>query len=282
MNWYFDVGNLIIQLLVIQIFFPPLEIACLWMMKFVLQAYDQKRCCRKKFPEATRKRTLKAYMDLYCGPEFDIHYQYANMLIITWVTFLFAPGLPILIPLALLGCCILYCTNRLGLAYFYRKPTIFDQKMNQTTLKMLGFAPILYVCMGAWVYSNQQTFRNKITVNKDGDLFMNSEHNIDVFWTQITPGSVFIGYLFLISILLFVRGIIFFGGIKSCFTFPMQIKNEQISQKLSNFFSALSTRDRNSLIREEVIDHKRLGTSKLSKKTLIDLALAKPLKKNER
>jgi hypothetical protein len=77
------------------------------------------------------------------------------MLIITWVTFLYGPGLPVLFPIALFGMIILYITNRVMLAYFHRRPPIYDYKMNTTTIKMLGFAPILYVCMGAWLYSNQ-------------------------------------------------------------------------------------------------------------------------------
>lgn len=77
------------------------------------------------------------------------------MLVITWVTFLFAPGLPILFPIALIGMIILYVTNRLSLAYYNKRPPVYDYKMTQTTLKMLGFAPILYVCVGAWLYSNQ-------------------------------------------------------------------------------------------------------------------------------
>lgn len=41
------------------------------------------------------------------------------------------------------------------MAYYAKRPPVYDEKMNTTTVKMLGFAPILYVCVGAWVYSNQ-------------------------------------------------------------------------------------------------------------------------------
>ena len=77
------------------------------------------------------------------------------MLVITWVTFLFGPGIPILFPIALFGMIVLYLTNRVSLAYFNRRPPGYDNKMNEMTLKLLGFAPIFYVLMGFWVYSNQ-------------------------------------------------------------------------------------------------------------------------------
>ena len=86
--------------------------------------------------------------------DFDIHYQYSQMLVLTFVTFLFAPGLPILFPIALFGMIVLYVTNRVCLAYWHRRPPVYDYKMNKMTLKMLGFAPLLYAGMGAWVYSN--------------------------------------------------------------------------------------------------------------------------------
>lgn len=76
------------------------------------------------------------------------------MLVITWVTFLFAPGLPILFPIALFGMIVLYVTNRISLAYFNRRPPGYDGKMNEVTIKFLGFAPILYAGMAFWVYSN--------------------------------------------------------------------------------------------------------------------------------
>ena len=46
--------------------------------------------------------------------------------------------------------------------------------------------------------------------------------------------------------------------IKQCFTFKLQIDEIQVKQNLANFFSALKTSDRESLIREEAVDHNRL------------------------
>ena len=140
--------------MIINAIFPPLEVLCLWIWSLIKQGYDQGRCCRKLPPERTRKKTLFAYKNLYCGEEFEIHYQYSQMLVITWVTFLFAPGLPILFPIALFGMIVLYVTNRYQLAYFNRRPPIYDQKMNLTAIKMLAIAPLLYILVGAWIYSN--------------------------------------------------------------------------------------------------------------------------------
>ena len=70
--------------------------------------------------------------------------------------------MPILFPIALLAMVILYVTYRIELAYFSRAPPVYDGKMNKTAIELLTIAPLLYMGMGAWLYSNQQTFLNSI------------------------------------------------------------------------------------------------------------------------
>jgi hypothetical protein len=62
----------------------------------------------------------------------------------------------------------------------------------------------------------------------------------------------------------------------------MKIKKFQVKQKLNNYFSALSSEDRKSLIREEVQDELRLGISKLAKNKLYDLVTLDPAPKELR
>ena len=87
------------------------------------------------------------------------------MLTTTWVTFLFAPGMPLMFPIALIGLLILYSTNQYMLARQCKKPPVYDETMTRVTLKLLKFAPYLYAMMGAWLFSNQQTFYNVVTYN---------------------------------------------------------------------------------------------------------------------
>ena len=93
-------------------------------------------------------------MKLYSGKQFEIFKEYSLLLMFTWVTFLFAPGMPILFPIALVYMIVLYTTDRLALAYWYRRPPVYDEKMNKTTIILLSFAPFLYSGMACWLYSN--------------------------------------------------------------------------------------------------------------------------------
>ena len=76
------------------------------------------------------------------------------MLVVICVTFLFAPGMPILFPIALLGMIVQYSTNRVQLAYLRHRPPVYDNKMNTSAIIVLENAPVFYVLMGAWLYSN--------------------------------------------------------------------------------------------------------------------------------
>lgn len=115
--WYQDVGYQIISVQLINAIAPALEAAGIWLWIFVRRSYDQRRCCRQPKPELTSQKTYLGYKDLYSGPNFEVYYQYSQMLVITWITFMFAPGLPILFPIGLFGLITLYVTNRLCLAY---------------------------------------------------------------------------------------------------------------------------------------------------------------------
>lgn len=77
-------------------------------------------------PERTRKKTLSSYETLYGGDDFMIYYQYAHMIVLTWVTFLFAPCMPILFPIGLFGLVMLYYSNRFALAYQCVRPKDYN------------------------------------------------------------------------------------------------------------------------------------------------------------
>ena len=222
--WFADIGELIVLNSLLYAFMPFIEDFFMVSVPYFFQKnYDiqtKKRClcfraifkslccnccCRrnkedKESEQKTKKKTLFAYQNLYSGPEFQIHYKYAYMLTITWVTFLFGPGMPILFPIALMGLLIQYSSDQYMLAKQLRKPPVYDESMTKITVEVLKLAPFLYAMMGAWLFSNQQTFYNSVEPNQPNEVMMPSDHNFSQFFTQITPGSVFFIYLFIIPV----------------------------------------------------------------------------------
>jgi len=55
---------------------------------------------------------------------------------------------------------------------------------------------VLYCINAAWCFSNQQLFRNKVVpMTKTDFFFPESDHKLTQFFTQLTPGTVFLGAL---------------------------------------------------------------------------------------
>ena len=185
------------------------------------------------------------------------------MLVIVWIAFLFGSGLPILFPIGLFRLVVLYVTNRFTLAYLCRAPPVYDEKMNMTTIKLLKMAPLLYVCVGAWIFSNQQTFYNTVTPNTGQDIFMPSSHKFSDFWEKLSPGSIFVVYIFMLLIIALSKLCIkYCRRLQGC-DLPKRVKDIQVVQELAPFYSSLPNKVRESLIREEVQDALRTGLSKL-------------------
>ena len=161
-------------------------------------------------------------------------------MVVVYVTFLFGAGLPILFPIAYVSLLGFYITEKLCMAYSNRIPPMFTAEANQATMKILMGAPILYFAVGAWMFSNQQIFKNTVVVNDTSDLFANSDHTFTQFFTQITPGTVyfiFFAVTFTFYLMRMVNKICkkYFG-----FSFLRNIRERGNSvQRLPTFFRAL-------------------------------------------
>lgn len=91
---------------------PLIIMTLLWVVKSLLRCKDQGKCLFKFRPQKTKKRTIQSFVFLYGGSNFMIFNHIAQMVVLVWVAFLFAPGIPILFPMALFGITLLYYTNR--------------------------------------------------------------------------------------------------------------------------------------------------------------------------
>ncbi len=68
----------------------------------------------------TKKKSLKQYIDLYNGEEFELHCKYSAILNICFVTFIYGFGLPLLFPLAMLLFSVMFLMENTLLYYSYR------------------------------------------------------------------------------------------------------------------------------------------------------------------
>jgi len=83
----------------------------------------------EKYPKNTKMKTISAYVDLYSGPNYDIHYKYSQLQNICTICFTYGAGIPMLFPLGFLSFIILDLVERLSMAWTFKKPPIYSNEL---------------------------------------------------------------------------------------------------------------------------------------------------------
>lgn len=99
-------------------------------------------------------------MDTYQGPAYLMHYKYSALLNIIFVTMMYGFGIPILFPIAVLAILVLYLVEKIMLYYAYALPPMYDERLSQSVLNQLYYAPFFYLGFGYWMASNKQMLSN--------------------------------------------------------------------------------------------------------------------------
>lgn len=91
-----------------------------------------------------------------------MHFKYAAMLNVIFVTFTYGLAVPLLFPIACLFFVVSYIVERLALAYSYRRPPMFDDVLNKSAIETLKIAPLFMMMFGYWIMGNRQIFYNHV------------------------------------------------------------------------------------------------------------------------
>ncbi len=97
-TWFNDIGYSMIYAMMFNIFWPMMEFCAYFGIRLAFRVLDRGICSCSTMK--TKKTTLQQYVDIYSGPTYFIHYKYSSVLNITFVTFLYGLGIPLLFPVA--------------------------------------------------------------------------------------------------------------------------------------------------------------------------------------
>lgn len=89
-----------------------------------------------------------------------MHVKYSALMNSLFVCFMYGLAIPLLFPISLLGLFVLYVAEKYSITYFFRKPPMFDEKMNTNAITTLQWAPVYMMFFGYWCLSNVQIFSN--------------------------------------------------------------------------------------------------------------------------
>jgi len=85
----------------------------------------------------TSMPTPQAYVDLYAGPVYLIHYRYSMILLHISCAFLYGTCMPILYIVAFLAFVVLFINERVLVCYYYREPPSFDEEITMKAMNII-------------------------------------------------------------------------------------------------------------------------------------------------
>ena len=133
-QWYRGVGNVIIGAMFFNLYYPLLEAGLYWAMRVWGRFRDRSCRCSGR---TTKTKSIQAYLNVYSGPVYYMHYKWSTIMTNTFITFMYGFGMPILFPLAMGSFIILYIVEKFLLFYGYRLPPMYDEQLSQDVLNKL-------------------------------------------------------------------------------------------------------------------------------------------------
>lgn len=141
------------------------------------------------------------------------------MMNVTFVTFMYGLAIPLLFPIACIYFIVLYIVEKLSLTYQFKKPPMYDEKLNVSVIGTLKWAPVFMMIFGYWIMSNKQIFHNTVIENEyKNDPIQTDHKGYDVSVDQSLP-------LFIMGIVMFVC--IFFNDLFLSIMYKLRLVKEE-------------------------------------------------------
>ena len=139
------------------------------------------------------------FLECHAGPEYPFYYKTANTSIMVFITLIFGPALPVLYIISLVSIGSQYFIERLSLAYFYRLPPKYSDKLTLLNLKIMSFAPILSLAFTFWIYNNGQMFGNRIDpIKTQTDVTLSHHTFATIKWSKLNDNEKTIVYAIIV------------------------------------------------------------------------------------
>lgn len=97
-------------------------------------------------------------------------FRYAAILVTSWICLMYGVALPIMFPIGAFTYFNYYVVDKFLVAYYFRRPPIYDDKLQRMSLGTVKYAPVLMFFFGWWSMGNMQIFNSNYVDNSDFDL----------------------------------------------------------------------------------------------------------------
>ena len=228
--------------------FPLIEFGMYFGMRFIPRWMDRGYKCSAKsqYDPPTKATTVMSYVDLYAGPEFEMHFKYSAILNITFVTFMFGLGLPMLFPYALLAMLILWVSEKAMFFYSYRLPPMYDVSLGKNVINKMRAAPIFMVLFGYWFFSSRTLLSNEnlTAVQRKSDTPLTGHSAANVFGSKGWEAPAWPLLLFaIIFIIQYFFGNMMYEQLTRCFP-SLKIGDITLNEDIDTYWNVLDDGDR--------------------------------------
>ncbi len=155
-GWYSDVGSTIFFYMILNIITPHIAPIISYTLSGIYRCFD--RCCAAN--KISSKLSKNEFFELYVGPEFSMGSRYAEILSTIFVVIIFSSGIPFLYVCCFLFFLITYWVDKFMVLRFYRTPPHTDLFVSKLFINIILFGIIVHLCVGIWIYGNEQIFVN--------------------------------------------------------------------------------------------------------------------------
>jgi len=203
-----------------------------------------------------------------------MHFKYAAILNTVWVTFMFGLALPQLWYIAAFTFFNYYLCEKFLLTYYYQKPPMYDEKLNNVALAWAKYAPLLMMVFGYWTMGNKQIFSNVIVPHQYTNGIVETDHRGDPDVGVELP-------LFIIGCIMLVYYLIL-NPIKICCKrngYCKTAEDDDVDEDLGTYYECLSAGDRKRWLAEEVYNRNKLGVATMTESTLEKIRTVKSRKR---
>jgi hypothetical protein len=147
--------------MVISAFMPYVEVIISMITKQIFRILDRGSTGSVDPAKKSKKTTKQAFIDLYSGPVYMIHFKYSTIIMQIYIAFAYGLFVPFLFITSTIGVINMYIVERICMYYYYQYPPSYDDKLSRKALTLLNKAPIVMFAFGYWAIGNRQIFFNE-------------------------------------------------------------------------------------------------------------------------
>lgn len=266
-EWFRRLGNTIQGTMIFSAYFPILEFFGFWGMRLGFRLLDSSFCGIFN-PYKTKKTAIQPYINTYAGPVYFLHYKYSSCLNICFVTFLYGFGIPMLFPIACASFTVLYFVEKMMLFYSYRLPPMYDERLSESVLRKLEYAPLFFAFFSYWMVSSRQILSNDHLVPMDR---ASSIEDVEHGWLSVFTAAGWASPAWPLLVYgVWTIVVLLFGGIiskKVGEKFPaLQIGDVKLDEEIPSYYDTLNYDDLKWSILEEE-HYSKYGLSILPEET---------------